>query len=74
MKNTPLAKVPEAPPNLSVATALGALKLDPHDFAGHRRIAVVYLYWRQFGKAITEHEKARDCGPFYYCQTMTVTA
>jgi adenylate cyclase len=45
--------------------ALLALKLDPYDFASHWRIGGVYLFHRQFDKAMAEYEKARDINRYH---------
>jgi len=45
--------------------ALRALKLDHYDFASHWRIGAVYLYRRQFDKALAEYQKERDINPYH---------
>ena len=45
--------------------ALRALKLDHYDFVSHWRIGAVYLFRRQFDKALAEYQKARDINPYH---------
>ena len=54
---------PQAALDQAQECALRALNLDPYDFASHWRIGAVYLYRRQFARAMTEYEKAREINP-----------
>jgi adenylate cyclase len=47
----------------ALEAALKALSLDASDYDVHWRLATVYLQGRQFGRALTEYEKARSLNP-----------
>ena len=49
--------------DIALELALEALALDPSDYESHWRIGFVYLYGRQFDKALAEYEKARQLNP-----------